>query len=278
MNKETAKAVSPCVNSICEKKNISINIFVATHKRYRMPLDDIYIPIHVGKAGKSLNLGIQTDDTGENISEKNPNFCELTALYWIWKNFESDYVGLAHYRRHFVMKYKKNKWDRLISRSEAEIILKKVDVILPQKRKYYIESNYSHYIHGHKKESLDKAIEILKRDYPQYSEACDIVMKCSWAHMFNMFVMKKDLFNDYCKWLFSILFKLEDELDISSYSVFEARVFGRISELFLDVWIKKNNIDYMEVPVLFMESQSWIHKSLSFIGRKFGFIKKNEKY
>lgn len=271
-------AVSSYMGSTNENKKISINILVATHKKYRMPLDDIYFPIHVGKSGKSLKLGIQTDDTGDNISEKNPNFCELTALYWIWKNFESDYVGLAHYRRHFVTKKSKNKWDRLLSRSEAETFLQKVDVILPQKRKYYIESNYSHYIHGHTKESLDKAIEILKRDYPQYSEACDIVMKRSWAHMFNMFVMKKELFNDYCEWLFSILFKLEDELDISSYSSFEARVFGRVSEIFFDVWIEKNNINYKEVPVLFMENQSWIHKSLSFIGRKFGLIKKNEKY
>ena len=77
-----------------------IKIIVATHKPYEMPIDKMYMPIHVGAEGKD-NIGFQRDDCGINISDKNYSFCELTGLYWAWKNIEFDYLGLVHYRRHF---------------------------------------------------------------------------------------------------------------------------------------------------------------------------------
>ena len=74
---------------------MDIKIIVATHKKYWMPSDDIYLPVHVGKKGKT-DLGYQGDDTGDNISDKNTNYCELTGLYWAWKYLKADYKGLAN--------------------------------------------------------------------------------------------------------------------------------------------------------------------------------------
>ena len=85
-----------------------VKIIVATHKKYEMPKDDIYIPLHVGAEGKE-DIGFIKDNTGDNISEKNPYFCELTGLYWAWKNLNADYIGLVHYRRHFCLKKKISK-------------------------------------------------------------------------------------------------------------------------------------------------------------------------
>ena len=95
---------------------MNIKIIVATHKKYWMPSDGIYLPVHVGAEGKfddkgePLDLGYTKDNTGDNISDKNKQFCELTGLYWAWKNLgEADYIGLAHYRRHFTVKGKKGR-------------------------------------------------------------------------------------------------------------------------------------------------------------------------
>ena len=90
---------------------MNAKIIIATHKMYDMPQDDIYLPVHVGREGKDA-LPYQPDNTGDNISAKNPSYCELTGLYWAWKNLDCDYLGLAHYRRHFSMK----------SRSSAKVI------------------------------------------------------------------------------------------------------------------------------------------------------------
>ena len=68
-----------------------------------MPKDEMYLPVHVGAEGKD-DIGYQKDNTRDNISVKNPFFCELTGLYWAWKNLDADYIGLAHYRRHFTSK------------------------------------------------------------------------------------------------------------------------------------------------------------------------------
>ena len=79
---------------------MSIKIIVAAHKKYWMPTDPVYLPVHVGAEGKAP-IGYMPDNTGDNISSKNPHFCELTGLYWAWKNLDADYLGLVHYRRYF---------------------------------------------------------------------------------------------------------------------------------------------------------------------------------
>ena len=79
---------------------MKVTVVVATHKPYAMPADPLYLPLHVGAEGKE-SIGFAGDNTGDHISAKNPQFCELTGLYWAWKNVDADYIGLAHYRRHF---------------------------------------------------------------------------------------------------------------------------------------------------------------------------------
>ena len=79
---------------------MSIRVIVATHKACDIAQDPLYLPVHVGAAGKE-DIGFTRDDSGDNISEKNPHFCELTGLYWAWKNLDDDYIGLCHYRRYF---------------------------------------------------------------------------------------------------------------------------------------------------------------------------------
>ena len=154
---------------------MTCTIVIATHKPYRMPSDPCYLPLHVGRAGKE-DIGFSGDDTGENISQKNPFYCELTGLYWLWRNVDSDYKGLVHYRRHFGGSGKsKNPWERILTQGELEELLKEHDVLLPRKRRYYIESLYSHYAHTHYGEHLDVTREIIEAQCPQYLPAFDRV-------------------------------------------------------------------------------------------------------
>ena len=246
-----------------------IKIIVATHKPYRMPESDIFIPIQVGASGKETRLGFDTDDSGDNISAKNPYYCELTALYWAWKNLDADYIGLSHYRRHFIMNKAKDKWQRIIDRDFIETRLDSTDIILPKPRNYYIETSYNQYIHAHHKEDLDFTRNIINEKFPSYIPAYDKAMNSTKGHRFNMFIMKREYFDEYSKWLFDILFELEKRLDISSYSTNDQRVFGFVSERLLDVWINTNKYTYVELPVQYMENQNWFVKGGAFLKRKF---------
>ena len=119
--------------------NSTVKIVVATHKKYIMPTDSMYVPIHVGAEGKKdsngnkLDLGYIKDNTGNNISKKNASFCELTGLYWAWKNLDADFVGLVHYRRHFSMNHKKG-FENILTYEELKPYLDKVKVFVPKNK------------------------------------------------------------------------------------------------------------------------------------------------
>ncbi len=249
---------------------MDIKIIVATHKKYWMPDDPMYLPVHVGAAGKE-SIGYQRDDDGENISAKNPNYCELTGLYWAWKNLNADYIGLAHYRRHYSNgKRFGEKKEKVVDSAEMEKKLNEADILLPTPRNYWIETNYSQYAHAHHAIDLDTTRDILKEKYPQYIAAWDSSMKKTIGHRFNMFVMKREYFDQYCEWLFDVLFELEKRLDISTYNKYDSRVFGFVSERLLDVWIETNQYSYKETGYVFMENQNWLIKGSNFIKRKLG--------
>lgn len=249
----------------------NIKLIIATHKKYDMPKSDIYFPLQVGAEGKE-KLGYEVDNSMNNISDKNPYYCELTGLYWAWKNLDADYIGLVHYRRHFASKEKissKKRIDKVLTEEEARKILEISDVVLPKKRNYYIENLYSHYEHTMYVEPLEITRGIIEEKYPNYLTEFDKLHKRTSAHMFNMFIMKKDILNDYCTWLFDILFELEKRIDVSKYDAFHARFFGRVSELLLDVWINANDIKYKEIKVINIEKVNWLKKGTAFLMAKF---------
>lgn len=250
---------------------MNIKILVAAHKPYKMPKDkQLYLPIYVGQALHPENEidGYTGDDTGDNISAKNGSFNELTAIYWAWKNLNADAIGLDHYRRYMSLSRKKDI-NLALNIDQVQELLKNHDIILPKKRNYFIQSNYNHYIHAHHKEPLEVTKQIIEDSFPEYSDSYQKIMERKSAHMFNMFLMKQEKFDAYCQWMFAILFELERRTDISDYSEYEQRVYGFVSELLLDVWLDKNNYDYVEVNYVHMESQHWLKKGFSFLRRIF---------
>ena len=252
-------------------------IIIATHKPYWMPEDSVYLPVHVGAAGKE-SIGYQRDDSGDHISGKNPYYCELTGLYWAWKNLSSDCLGLVHYRRYFSKGKTKDKKMRILSGRDIEELLRTTEIVLPKPRHYWIETNYSQYIHAHHAEDLDMTREILRDKYPDYIPAFDSVMKKRSGHRFNMFIMKKELLDEYCTWLFDILFELEKRLDITSYSKNDQRVFGFVGERLMDVWLETRRLNYTDCSYVFLENQNWLIKCGKFLKRWFnGSRKQNDE-
>ncbi len=244
---------------------MKVTVIVATHLKYRMPQESCYLPLQVGRV-KRRPIGFAGDDTGDQISAKNPYYCELTGLYWLWKNVPSDYLGVVHYRRYLGKRKRgRNLFEKILTEREILDYMEQADILLPKKRRYYIESVYQHYAHTHYPEHLDITREVIKERHPDYLKAFDAVMKRRSAHMFNMFVMSREKCDAYCTWIFDILEHLEERLDISGYDEFQARVFGRVSEMLLDVWITKNGYAYREAPIIYMERKHTGKKVLYFL-------------
>lgn len=249
---------------------MDIKILIAMHKPYWFPKDSVYYPIHVGKKGKK-SFGPPGDDTGDNISEKNPAYCELTGVYWAWKNLPADYIGLVHYRRYFTHKgfflrsIEKKRQD-ILTKEDWEKLLSEDDIIVADKRKYRIETNEEHYLHAHPREQFDAAKEVIRTKYPDYMKGWDIMMNRTWAHMFNMFVMKKKYYDEFCEWWFDVMAEVEKKVDLSKWPKPKQRWF--IDELLLDVWLETKGYSYKEVNVDYFEKQNWPKKIDAFLKRK----------
>lgn len=248
-------------------------IIVATHKEYNFPNDDIYMPLHVGKYGKE-DLGYVGDDTGDNISTKNQNYCELTGMYWAYKNLNCDYIGLMHYRR-YLKKDQKNNEDNLdkivLNKEEILTLMEKYDVILPEKSGNVQKSVYEAYKKMHHIKDLDNVREIISNIYSDYLEAFDKVVNGNELCLCNMFIMSKENYDNYCEWLFNILFNLEKITDISNYSNYQKRIYGFIGERLFNVWLEKNKyLKKYYLPVHETEPLTRFEKYKVLIKNKFG--------
>lgn len=249
-------------------------IAVAAHKPFPLPEDSLYLPVQAGRAIHEP-LNFTGDDTGDNISSRNESFCELTVLYWAWKNLDADCIGLCHYRRYFAGKAFGRKPDRILTYEQAAKIMETCEVVLPKPRNYFIETNYSQYAHAHHSADLDAARTVIAAHHPEYLAAFDAVMGRSWGHRFNMCIMRREVLDRYCSWLFDILFRLEAQIDISGYSSYDRRVFGFLSERLLDVWLEAEKPVCRHLNVIHTEGQNWPRKIFSFLWRNMKNIGKN---
>ncbi|TKT55925.1 DUF4422 domain-containing protein [Rhizobium sp. LC145] len=248
------------------------SIYVAEHKECAQLKGNSFIPIHVGRRGKAPTFCELGDDTGDNISGKNDSFCELTALYWIWKNTkDQDYVGLFHYRRH--LRFSTNEayedqWglvqyeriddryieDNNLTDSGVSYFINDFDIILPKlwdvrnAGSISLEDHYRKAPHQHISD-YETALQIIREKYPDYGKFIDTINRTSAGYFTNMFVMRREIYNKYCEWLFDVLFELEKRIDISSYSTQERRIFGFISEWLFNIFISKLLADQPELKV-----------------------------
>lgn len=237
-------------------------IFVVTHKDSAMPKDSLlYKPIFVGDG--EAPSGWLRDNTGENIAYKNGSYCELTAFYWIWKNYNCDVVGINHYRRFFsIGKEKQPSFEKILSKEEVDRIMMDNDIIVPCYKKIKIGNVRTQYSSHHYVKDLDVARDVISQRFPAYAESFSRVMKSRKMRDCNMMIAKKEIFDKYCEWLFAVLFEVEKKIDISSYSVTQKRVFGFLSERLFNVWLENQNIKVYELPIMSFKPEDWSLKSI----------------
>ena len=213
------------------------------------------------------------DDTGENISAKNRYYSECSVLYWAWKNYEKidnpDHIGLMHYRRHFIFNEeyyqnkKKTKWEKALGyikepfitdkytekiglkESVIKNIYKNYDLIVSKDSNLNLihgrnlREDYKNTIPGVKVKDFDLMIEIIKEKYPEYTEVIKKNINGYKKSMYQMFVMKRELFFEYCNFLFDILFELEKRINFEKYTINGKRSLGYLAELILTIYVWK---------------------------------------
>ncbi len=216
--------------------NCNCKIYVVKSHYDKELKEDFYTPytidIQVGTALTDMDIAECKDNVGDNISIRNKDYCEVTAIYWIWKNrMDSDYVGICHYRRRFV-----------INESMMEFIVdNKFDVVYTVPcltdggmRKEFVERNYFL-----TPESWELVRRVLLKLFPEYFDTWLKFEKSYFIIPCNMFIMKKEMFDRYCSWLFMIL-EETDKYYLDQGIQCDNRYLGYISECLTTVYVMKN--------------------------------------
>ncbi|WP_251545347.1 DUF4422 domain-containing protein [Limosilactobacillus caecicola] len=242
-------------------------MYVITHKHFNYTLlPDGYKPLMVGANKNSNPDDFLTDNTGVNISDKNPSYCELTGLYWMWKNpNQNKNVGLSHYRRFFAsFNNRKSMYCKMlvsghvnpIRTDELDALLREgYQWIVPQPESGGPGTLWNQFDRNHNINDLRVLEKIITQDFPDYKPAFDKYMKHSKKGSFyNMFYTTKQEMDNYCEWLFSVLSKVELATDISNYDKYQQRLYGFFGERLLNVWLIKRQAQIKYLPVFNMDS------------------------
>ena len=229
---------------IAEK--ISINVI--THKLVNLQLSNIYRILAVG----NNDLPYIKDNTGDNISDKNRFFCELTGLYWIFKNDPSDILGLMHYRRFLSTDLTKSNSDYLLTEFEIKKCLSSSQIILP-KPVTMTEGVAVNWARHHDLKSWLAVQNVIKDICPSYLSSFASISKGSSCSLFNIMVCRRSIFHAYCEWLFPILFELERRIDLMKFDGYQRRLIGFAAERLINVWVLHNNIVVSYYPVTSFE-------------------------
>lgn len=201
------------------------------------------VPVQAGAAMTDLQLEVLQDCTGEHISEKNGDYCELSVLYWAWKNRSSNYMGLCHYRR----------WFEIDELKLFQIVDNQIDVVLPIPG-IQLPSNQEKWKQYHDGKEWDIMCQMTLKLYPEYSETVLAYGKMHMHYKYNMFIAKKEIFNQYCQWIFSILFAIEEHYKKNHIQV-EGRYLGYIAENLTSIFFIHNYNKYViaHEKVLFVD-------------------------
>lgn len=241
---------------------MNTKVIVVTHKQYEnIYQDDTYIPVEVGASGREKHFYNNIDNTGDNISDKNYCYCELTGLYWAWKNLDYDVLGLCHYRRYFsrsLFGFSDNM-KNILRKGDIESDLGSSDIILPRITRLK-ETVYQHSVHYYDDHHMDITRDVIKERYPDYLDSFDKVMASKRAHFFNMFIAKKEIANGYMSWMFDVLKEVEKRYVFDCPDPRSVRVFGYISESLIDVYVLRNNLKIKERKLIYLERDSLVRR------------------
>ena len=250
--------------------------FVAVHKQAPLYGDDSYQFIHVGAERNPIVIegAIRDNEYEDNISFKNNIYCELTGYYHIWKHIKDvDFVGFCHYRRFFAKKrfcYNTNK--NILSAEDMQALLKDHDIILA------IPSSKRGARHGcfPTQPEIEEffpyriMMPVIKELYPDYVDEFNREFFLETMSFCNMFVTSKKYFDDYCRFLFDVLFKVEENLKMKNIGGVAPREMGFFSEWLLNVWIRKNGLKVAYCPVMFIEDKKGSHYFMKYVMQQIG--------
>lgn len=244
-----------------------LTVAVAAHKPYWMPGDPCYLPVQAGAALAPGRIGgYQPDDEPDGgASALNGRYCELTALWWLWRNRPGCDLGLVHYRRHFAGSGPRG----VATGGELEAALRGAPAAVSAPRRYPFSSVGRHYADTFDASHLEALRQAVAECDPPCLPHLERHLAAPGGHMFNMLAMRAPLAGEYVPWLFEVLIRAEGRIDLDGEGAFRQRCVGRLGELLLDPWLASRGVGFAELGRVELERPNWLRKGSAYLAARF---------
>lgn len=180
--------------------------------------------LQAGAALTESKIAEFMDNSGENISVKNMQYCEMTGSYWVWKNTDHDWVGIEHYRRHLLV--------------SPKMIADDIDVIMPLPYMSYpnILSQFRRFV---SEDVVKLLIDTLNTLHPDHYDIYMEILNGQYQYTYNLVSAKKEVFDDYCKWFFEITTYMEQFGD-RVQDISTTRALSYVAEVLTNLYFMSN--------------------------------------
>lgn len=262
-----------------DESELNLKIFVSCHKPAKVIRNGYLVPVLLGAMKNETKMeGAVRDNKGDNISELNPSYCEMTAQYYAWKNVDLDYYGFFHYRRYLSFNEKRFIEDEFGNVIEAypgdaviekyglnekviESIVKKYDVVIPERKSLQrigerwgtVREHYKKAPHLHVKD-FDLMLDIIDENYPEYSKIAHDFAEGHVMCFCNMYIMKKELFFKYSEFVFGVLKEFCKRADMTQYDTEALRTPGHLAERLFNIFLLKLEQDNPDLKVIELQT------------------------
>ncbi len=261
------------------ESELRLKIFISCHKPAKLILNDYLVPIQLGASNAKTKMkGVIRDNEGDNISELNSMYCEMTAQYYAWKNVDLDYYGFFHYRRYLNFNKKRFIEDEYgnviesypsdamaekysLDQDTIKSMVQKYDVIIPERKDLRrmaepwstVREHYEKAPHLHV-EDFDLMLDIIDKKYPEYSKIAHDFARGHTMCFCNMYILKKDIFFKYSEFVFGVLEEFCKQADMDRYDTEALRTPGHLAERLFNIFLLKLEQDNPDLKVFELQT------------------------
>lgn len=251
----------------------NLKVVVAAHEPAWVPDGEEFVPVLSGAAlcqsDEAVPSNWKRDDVGANISERFSAYGDLCALYWAWKNLDADVLGFACNGRYLASNYRLNRKKRVAHKDFLMHRVATYGIVVPSEINYFVVTTATQFAREHDELLITVTRDVLSEICPEYEEPFVRSLRITHGHHTNLFLMRRDLTDAYCSWLFSVLEEVEGSFASIAPHVLENGALCALAGLLLDPWLDVQNKRYVEISSVRVDDKATVPSSAQYIEEQY---------
>ena len=251
----------------------NLKVVVAAHEPAWVPDGEEFVPVLAGAAthqtAESFLPTWKLDNSGDNISERFSSYGDLCALYWAWKNLDADVLGFACNGRYLASNYRLNRKKRV---ADGDFLAHRVatyGIVLPSETNYFVVTTSTQFTRDYDELLIAVTRDVMSEICPEYEGPFVRSLRITHGHHSNLFLMRRDLADAYCAWLFEVLEEVEGSFASVAPKTLENGALCALAGLLLDPWLDAQKKRFVEVSSVRVDEKANVPSSAQYLEEQY---------